>query len=89
MRVWPSDSAGGGEYFIRAAAAYQVASRIRFGGDTLLASAEAALDDVAALGGDGGLMAIDRQGAIAMPFNSQGMKRAAMYPDGRVVAEAF
>ncbi|HEX8233617.1 MAG TPA: isoaspartyl peptidase/L-asparaginase [Caulobacteraceae bacterium] len=80
---------GLGEYFIRAAAAHQLAARVRYGGDSLLGAAEAVLDEVKALGGDGGLIALDRDGAIAMPFNSQGMKRAALHPDGRITAEVF
>jgi len=79
---------GLGEYFIRASVAHQVAARMAYGGQPLDAAAMAALDEVKRLGGDGGLIAIDRQGNIAMPFNSEGMKRAAVYPDGRIVAEA-
>jgi L-asparaginase/beta-aspartyl-peptidase (threonine type) len=78
---------GLGEYFIRSSAAYQVAARMRFGGETLAGAADAALDEVRMLGGDGGLIAVDREGAIAMPFNSEGMKRAAVFPDGRIVAD--
>jgi isoaspartyl peptidase/L-asparaginase-like protein (Ntn-hydrolase superfamily) len=78
---------GLGEYFIRSSAAYQVAARMSFGGETLAGAADAALDEVKALGGDGGLIAVDREGNIAMPFNSEGMKRAAVFPDGRIVAD--
>jgi isoaspartyl peptidase/L-asparaginase-like protein (Ntn-hydrolase superfamily) len=49
----------------------------------------AALDEVRALKGEGGLIAIDAAGEIAMPFNSAGMKRGALYPDGRVVVGVF
>ena len=82
------DATGLGEFFIRSAVAYQVSARMRYGDQMLESAAIAALDEVRALGGDGGLIAIDRQGNIAMPFNSEGMKRAAVYPDGRIVAEA-
>jgi len=80
---------GLGEYFIRTAAAAQLALRIRLAGETLDAAAQAVLDDIGRLGGDGGLIALDREGRIAMPFNSQGMKRAALHPDGRIEADAF
>jgi len=80
---------GQGEYFIRAAVAAQIAHRLRFGGQSLEAAAQAALQEVAALGGHGGLIAVDRDGNIAMPFASSGLKRAALLPDGTVVAEAF
>ena len=80
---------GQGEYFIRAAVAAQIAHRLRFGGQSLEAAAQAALQEVAALGGHGGLVAVDRDGNIAMPFASSGLKRAALLPDGTIVAEAF
>ncbi len=92
--VWADDAiavscTGGGEMFIRAAAAAQVAFRMRFGGEDLGAAADATLAEVAALGGEGGLIALTNKGEIVMPFNSAGMKRAALYPDGRMVSTVF
>lgn len=66
---------GTGEHFIRAVAAHDVAARMRYRGATLAQAASGALDRVAALGGDGGLIAVDRAGNIAMPFVSEGMYR--------------
>ena len=80
---------GGGEYFIRAAAAAQVAFRMNLAREGLSDAAASALADVRALGGEGGLIALSASGEIAMPFNSQGMKRAALHPDGRIVSEVF
>lgn len=80
---------GQGEYFIRAAVAAQIAHRVRFGGEDLQAAAQAAIQDVAALGGHGGLIAVDASGTIAMPFASSGLKRAALLPDGTIVSAAF
>jgi isoaspartyl peptidase/L-asparaginase-like protein (Ntn-hydrolase superfamily) len=80
---------GQGEYFIRTAVAAQIAHRVRFGGESLEAAARAAIQGVAELGGHGGLIAIDRDGNVAMPFASSGLKRAALLPDGSIVAEAF
>ena len=80
---------GAGEMFIRAAAAAQVAHRVRFGGETLERACAGALADVRELKGEGGLIAVDASGAIAMPFNSAGMKRAALHPDGRIEVEVF
>lgn len=68
---------GLGEAFIRALVAYDVAARMRYLGESVARAAAAALANVAKLGGDGGLVAVDRRGNIAMPFNSQGMYRAA------------
>lgn len=80
---------GQGEYFIRTAVASQIAHRVRFGGESLEAAARAAIQGVADLGGHGGLVAVDRDGNIAMPFASSGLKRAALLPDGTIIAEAF
>jgi L-asparaginase/beta-aspartyl-peptidase (threonine type) len=80
---------GPGEYFIRAAAAAQIAHRMRFAGEGLAEAAEAALADVARLGGTGGLIALGADGTIAMPFATGGMKRAALHPDGTIVSEIF
>ena len=80
---------GGGEYFIRAAAAAQVAFRMKLADQGLAEAAAAALADVRAVGGDGGLIALSAQGEITMPYNTAGMKRAALYPDGRIVSEVF
>lgn len=66
---------GIGEYFIRAVAAYDVAARMRYLGETLALAARRALARVVALGGDGGLIAVDRAGKVAMPFVSEGMYR--------------
>jgi L-asparaginase / beta-aspartyl-peptidase len=74
---------GLGEAFIRAAVAYDVCARMRYGGATLAAAAAAALKAVATLGADGGLIAVDRRGNVAMPFNSEGMFRACIDRGGR------
>lgn len=80
---------GSGEFFIRAAAAVQVAHRVRWAGESLAEAAAATVREVAALGGDGGLIAVTRTGEIAMPYDTEGMKRAALHPDGRITAAAF
>ena len=80
---------GQGEYFIRTAAAAAVSHRLRWAGETLEAAAQGVIDEGAALGGEGGLIAVDAAGRVAMPFASPGMKRAALLPDGRIVSEAF
>ena len=80
---------GIGEAFILSAAAAQVAFRMRFAAQDVAEAAKAAVQDAATKGGDGGLIAVDRLGRIAMPYSSQGMARAALYPDGRISAEVF
>jgi len=80
---------GTGEFFIRASAASQVAFRMSLADQGVAAAADAVLADIATLGGNGGLIALSANGAIAMPFTSPGMKRAALHPDGRVEAAVF
>jgi beta-aspartyl-peptidase (threonine type) len=66
---------GHGEYFIRVGVARDIAAQMEYKGATLAAAAEASLAKVAAMGGDGGVVAIDRHGNVAMPFNTPGMYR--------------
>ncbi len=82
---------GTGEAFIRAAAAAQVAFRMRFGGQSLAEAARAALRETEPYDprGSGGLIALSASGEIATPFNTEGMARAALYQDGRISSEVF
>jgi beta-aspartyl-peptidase (threonine type) len=68
---------GHGEYFIRAVVAHDIASLMRYKGLSLQAAAEeVVMNKLAKLGGTGGIIAIDRNANIAMPFNTDGMYRA-------------
>ena len=80
---------GLGEAFIRAAVAYDVCARMFYGNVSISAAARAALKNVAALGGDGGLIAVDRRGNLAMPFNSEGMFRACIDRRGKRTVAIF
>jgi L-asparaginase / beta-aspartyl-peptidase len=80
---------GLGEAFIRAAVAYDVVARMLYAKASLESAARAALRKVAALGADGGLIAVDRRGNVAMPFNSEGMYRAAIDRAGKKVLSIF
>ena len=73
---------GWGEAFIRVALAHEISARLKYREETLARAASAGLKQVARIGGDGGLIAIDRHGDIAMPFNSEGMLRACVRVDG-------
>jgi L-asparaginase/beta-aspartyl-peptidase (threonine type) len=92
--VWADDQVavsctGTGEMFLRAAVAAQIAHRLRFGGQDLATATAAALAEVHALGGAGGLIAVTAAGALAMPYTSAGMKRAALHADGTIECEVF
>ncbi len=79
---------GQGEYFMRVAATAQVSWRVA-AGQSLAEATQGVVDEIGALGGDGGLIALDRHGAIAQPFNSQGMKRAWLTTGGEIGVEVF
>src|SRR5271154_3840600 len=69
---------GHGEIFIRAAVAHDICSRLRFGGRSLSdAVREVVHAELTALQGEGGVIAIDARGEVAMEFNSEGMFRAS------------
>jgi beta-aspartyl-peptidase (threonine type) len=74
---------GTGEFFIRVGVARDIAARMAYARMPLREAAAATLDDVTRLGGDGGLIALDRDGNIATPFNTAGMYRAWQLSDGR------
>ena len=78
---------GHGEYFIRWAVAYDVAARMAYKGLGLnKAATEVVNEELVKAGGEGGLIALDKYGNVAMPFNSEGMYRGYAKPGERVVA---
>lgn len=74
---------GWGEFFIRLNVASDICARVHYRGDSLAEAAdEVVMKRVPELGGDGGVIAIDRQGHIALPFNTSGMYRGWIRTDG-------
>lgn len=74
---------GWGEFFIRLAVAHDICARMTYGEQPLDAAAEeVVMRRVPALGGDGGVIAIDPAGNISMPFNTSGMYRGWIASDG-------
>ena len=68
---------GSGEFFIRGVVAYDVAMLMEHKGLSLEeASNEVIYKRILEINGDGGLIAVDAHGKIAMPFNTEGMYRA-------------
>lgn len=76
---------GSGEYFIRAVAAHQLAERIRIGGQSLQNALDAVLEDIQALGGKGGLIAVGPSGDAAWGFTTPAMYRGMADATGRTV----
>lgn len=78
---------GDGEYFIRAAVGHEVSALMEYRGMKLQEAAQTALDEARKIGGGGGLIAIDKNGEIALPFNTKGMYRGYVDPNGKFVVE--
>ena len=77
---------GWGEFFIRLNVAHDICARarVRYGGDNIAhASDEVIMRRVPALGGTGGVIVLDREGRVHMPFNTSGMYRAAIDGAGK------
>jgi beta-aspartyl-peptidase (threonine type) len=69
---------GHGEVFIRTVVAHDICARMRFGARSIGAAVrEVVLGELPPLGGEGGVIAIDARGEIAIEFNSEGMFRAS------------
>lgn len=74
---------GSGEYFLRGVVAYDVSCLIEHKNYSLQdACNEVIHHRLKNIGGDGGLVAVDTQGNIAMPFNTEGMYRASKNNQG-------
>lgn len=74
---------GSGEFFIRGVVAYDVSCLMEYKGLTLQEAAnEVIYKRILKINGDGGLIAVDAHGNIAMPFNTEGMYRACKSSTG-------
>jgi beta-aspartyl-peptidase (threonine type) len=86
-------STGHGEYFIRGAVAHDIAARMKHGGHALPEAAEAVVMDMlpnmAPNGGSGGVIAMDANGTISMPFNTSGMYRGYIDTEGTLVVKIY
>ena len=80
---------GIGECFIRANVAHSVALQCRYALFNLSEAAENSLSEVEAMGGDGGLIAIDRDGNVVTAWNSDGLKRASVVAGSQPVVGIF
>jgi beta-aspartyl-peptidase (threonine type) len=81
---------GHGEYFIRAVVGYDVACLMEYKGLTLAEACRVVVHDkLAPVGGEGGLIAVDAAGNLALPFNSEGMYRASRTTTGEELVEIY
>ena len=80
---------GHGEFFIRFAAAHELAARLRHRREDLPTAARAVVDELGPVGGSGGLVAVGRNGGPVLPFNCSGMYRGYVNPDGIVYTAIY
>jgi L-asparaginase / beta-aspartyl-peptidase len=89
-RACAVSATGHGEVFIRLAVAHEICARVRIGRRPLTeAVRELVLEELPAQGGEGGVIAIDRDSRIVMEFNSEGMFRASRIAGGEAVVEIY
>jgi beta-aspartyl-peptidase (threonine type) len=75
---------GWGEFYIRNVVAYDISAMMEYKKMPVAEAAKAVLDKVGKMGGDGGLIALDKNGHVAMPFNTDGMYRGTVTSDGKI-----
>ncbi len=81
---------GHGEYFIRHTVARDICARMQFGGMTLEeASSAVIMEELVAANGEGGIVAVDPAGEVALVFNTPGMYRASIDAMGRKVVGIY
>ncbi|KIA88731.1 isoaspartyl peptidase/L-asparaginase family protein [Kaistella jeonii] len=80
---------GWGEYFIRATAARTLAAKMEYQNKDVKTAAQETIDEIEKMGGNGGLIALDQNGNIAMPFNTAGMYRGAITENGEIFIEIY
>ena len=80
---------GHGEYFMLGVTAYDVAARMKYKGLSLEDAARETIDRLSEINGEGGLIAVDRDGNVTLPFNSEGMYRAHIFNGEGIKIEIY
>ncbi|MDR2275916.1 MAG: isoaspartyl peptidase/L-asparaginase [Sphingobacterium sp.] len=80
---------GWGEFYIRNVAAYAVSALMEYKGDNVSQAGQAVIDRIGKMGGDGGMIVMDKEGHVAMPFNTEGMYRGTVNKDGKIKIEIY
>ena len=62
---------------------------MEYKGLSVAEASKIALDKVCKMGGDGGLIALDKKGNVAMPFNTEGMYRGTITADGKIEVSIY
>jgi beta-aspartyl-peptidase (threonine type) len=80
---------GHGEFFIRYAAAHEIAARVRLLGIGVADAAAAVIAELGSVGGSGGVIAVGGEGTPSLPFNCSGMYRGYVREDGIVYTAIY
>ncbi|MCU7496284.1 MAG: isoaspartyl peptidase/L-asparaginase [Ignavibacteria bacterium] len=81
---------GYGEYFIRSVVSYDISALMEYKGMKLQQAADFVINKkLKTLGGEGGVIALDKEGNVAMPFNTEGMYRGYIKEDGTIDIEFY
>lgn len=80
---------GWGEFYIRNVVAKTISDLMEYKGLSIAEASKIALDKVGKMGGDGGLIALDKKGNMAMPFNTEGMYRGAITAEGKIEVSIY
>ena len=81
---------GHGEYFIRHTVARDICARMQFGGATLEEAANTVvMEELIEADGEGGIVAVDPSGRVALVFNTSGMYRASVDATGQKIVGIY
>jgi len=80
---------GWGEFYIRTSAARTVAAKYEYQNKDVKTATEEVMQEIEKLGGDGGMIALDKNGNVAMTFNTEGMYRGMVTEDGEITIEIY
>ncbi len=80
---------GQGEYYIRGSVAYDIAAQMEYEQKTVQEASQSVIEKLTKRGGTGGVIAMDRKGNIAMPFNTKGMYRGYYLQGGEPTVKIY
>lgn len=80
---------GWGEFYIRTSAARTVAAKYEYQNKDVKTATQEVMLEIEKLGGDGGIIALDKNGNVAMTFNTEGMYRGTVTEDGKINIEIY
>lgn len=80
---------GWGEFYIREVAAHRVSNLIELKGMNVVDATKQVIDEIGKLGGDGGIISLDKKGKVAMEFNTSGMYRGTVDEKGNIAVYIY